>query len=246
MNIISETGFSIVVPTYKEAKNIPSLVTRIAAINFKHEFELLIMDDDSGDGIIDVVNDLKHKCPWLRLIVNKGQRHLSRAIISGIHHAQYPIIVTLDADLSHPPEAIPEMLITLAEPGVEMVIGSRYIKGGSIDATWPHLRTIVSRTALLLAKLLVPVNDPLSGFMAIEKKTCFRGDPLNPIGWKIALELMVKNNCQLIREIPIHFSERTIGKSKLTIKQGVNYLSHIAHLYAYKVIKSVKNTHFSF
>ncbi len=238
MNTMPE--FSIIVPTYQEAKNLPALIARIAAVNFKQAFEVLLMDDNSQDETPTVVATLQQQHPWLKLIVNKGKRDLSRAIIAGIEQASYPIVITLDADLSHPPEKIPEMLAMLQEPGTEMVIGSRYIRGGSVDKRWPLSRILISRLSALLAWPLARVNDPLSGFVAMNKAVCFRGAPLNPIGWKIGLEIIVKSRCKHIKEIPIHFSERVIGISKLNAKQGINYLHHLAHLYGYKFLQLAK------
>lgn len=227
--------FSIIVPTYQEAKNIPALVKRIAAVHFNQRFEVLLMDDNSQDDTAAVVDKLREQHPWLRLIVNKGTRDLSRAIISGFQQAQFPVVITLDADLSHPPEKIPEMLTVLSEPGVEMVIGSRYVRGGSVDSKWPLSRVLISRFSALLAWPLAKAKDPLSGFVAMRKELCFRGNALEPIGWKIGLEIIVKCRCQNIREIPIHFSERTVGYSKLNTRQGFNYLHHLVHLYAFKL-----------
>lgn len=231
--------FSIVVPIFEEEKNIPLLVKRIAAQKFTQRFEVLLMDDNSKDGTHQVVQELQATYPWLRLIVNRERRDLSKAIISGIRHANFPIVITLDADLSHPPEKIFEMLEILSTSNVEVVIGSRYIKGGSVDSKWPLSRICVSRFCALLARPLVAVKDPLSGFMAMRKEICFRGDPLQPIGWKIGIEIMVKNRCRNIQEIPIHFSERMIGVSKLNLHQGFNYFRHLKNLYWYKFFRGI-------
>lgn len=227
--------FTIIVPTYKEAHNLPLLTKRIDTVGLKN-FEVLLMDDNSNDGSEKIVTELQQDYPWLRMIVNKGKRDLSGAIIAGIKQAQAPIVITLDADLSHPPEKIPEMLERLRNDNVEMVIGSRYIKGGSVDSDWPLRRILISRLSALLARPLTKVKDPLSGFVAMKKEICFRGEPLIPIGWKIGLEIMVKSPCTAIAEVPIHFSERIKGMSKLTIKQGFNYLHHLIHLYAYRFL----------
>ena len=145
----------------------------------------------------------------------------------------------MDADLSHPPEKIPLMLAILDQPNIDIVIGSRYVKGGSVDHKWPFIRKLTSRVAALLAKIVLinNVKDPLSGFLAVRKNTFVAGDPLTPIGWKIGLELMVKCRCKNIREIPIHFSQRRHGKSKLNFRISMDYLRHVMKLLRYRMGK---------
>jgi dolichol-phosphate mannosyltransferase len=232
------TNFSIIIPTYHEVDNINKLVARIANINFGHrDFEVLLIDDNSQDGIIDLVNQLSIQYPWLKLIVRNAQRNLSQSVIEGFQKAKYPILITMDADLSHPPEEIPKMLTLLNQPNIDLIIGSRYIKGGSTDSKWPLIRHVTSRTAALIARmiLLTSIRDPLSGFLALRKSTFILGDTLKPIGWKIGLELIVKCRCKHILEIPIHFSQRHHGTSKLNLKTSFEYLLHILHLVHYKI-----------
>jgi len=231
--------FTIIIPTYQEAANIPELVKRIANVDFdKRSFEVLLVDDDSQDGSREMICHLSREYPWLKMIVRDKQRDLSQSIIQGFKEARYPILVTMDADLSHPPEKIAMMLTLLDQPDVDMVIGSRYIKGGSVDTNWPFIRKLTSRTAAWIARifLLSPVKDPLSGFLAMKKSTFIAGDTLKPIGWKIGLELMVKCRCKNIQEIPIHFSERCRGKSKLNMRISVAYLRHVLKLWRYKIL----------
>ena len=230
--------FSIIVPTYREAKNVPALIERIARLNVpSHSFEVILVDDDSRDGIIEVVHSLKDQYPWLRLIVRKGQRSLSVAALEGFKAARFPVVVLMDADLSHPPEKIPELLATLADPSVDFVIGSRYVQGGSADELWPVARRLTSRVAAAAAQILLArrVKDPLSGFFAFRRYALLKSDRLKPIGWKIGLELMLKCRCQNIREVPIHFSERLHGKSKFNPKVAGEYLLHLSHLLIYKL-----------
>ncbi|VVC77000.1 Undecaprenyl-phosphate mannosyltransferase [Aquicella siphonis] len=233
-----DTSFSIIIPTYCEARNIPDLAQRIANVDFGgRQFEVLLIDDNSQDGIANVVHHLAFAYPWLQLIVRTEKRDLSQSVICGFRNARHPLIVTMDADLSHPPESIPAMLEMLADTGTDMVIGSRYIPGGSSDHNWPFIRKITSRTAALIARMLLtaPVKDPLSGFLAFRKDLFLSGDPLEPIGWKVGLELMIKCRCKNIREIPIHFSQRSHGKSKLNMKISFDYLRHIIKLMRYQL-----------
>jgi dolichol-phosphate mannosyltransferase len=240
MDLENKDGFSIIIPTYQEAKNLPDLVKRIAAVNFgNHPFEVILADDNSQDGTAQMAASLSSgHYPWLKLLTRHGKkRDLSYSIIDGFHAAIYPIVITMDADLSHPPEKIPEMLAILADPNVDAVIGSRYIKGGSTDPTWPMIRIFTSRCAALIAQTLLftRAKDPLSGFLAIRQKTLQAGAPLRPIGWKIGLEIIIKCDCKNIREIPIHFSQRRYGTSKLNFKISFDYLHHVVRLMGHKI-----------
>lgn len=237
MNLTRDHDFSIIMPTFQEAKNIPELIQRIAAIDFgKKKYEVIIVDDNSKDGTVEIVQHLKSQYAWLKLIVRQNQKGLCQSILEGIQVAAYPTLVIMDADLSHPPEKIPTMLAAFAAADVELVIGSRYIAGGTSDATWPMMRKALSRLAVLFTRPLIgfEVKDPLSGFLAIKKETVVRGSMMRPIGWKIGLELMVKCRIRHIQEIPIHFSERKSGVSKLNIKVVLSYLQHIGHLMWFK------------
>lgn len=227
-------GFSLIIPTYQEALNLGNLLQRIASIDFAQLFEVILVDDNSQDGTEKVVKQLQLQYPWLKWIVRHGPRDLSQAILLGLQQAIYPIIVIMDADLSHPPEKIPLMLAALREADVDMVVGSRYVAGGSIDINMPLKRRLISRGCALLTRLVVPVRDPLSGFIAIKKERCLRGAALQPLGWKIGLEMMVKCQCKNIREIPIHFTDRKLGKSKFNFKEAINYLRHLSRLIIYK------------
>ena len=238
----SEEGFSIIIPTYQEAKNIPLLVEKMASLPFinKKPFELLLVDDNSEDGTKEVVEQLAHHHPWLNLIVHRDQRSWSKSILLGIQAAKFPILVFMDADLSHPPEMIPRMLTLITEKNIDMVIGSRYMKGGRIDKSWPIYRKMISRLATLVIHPLLPSNikDPLSGFIAIKKQSySLNGNLWNPIGTKLALEIIIKSNIKNIIEIPIHFEQRKYGESKLmNTKMAINYAKQIQQLWLYKLV----------
>src|SRR5689334_20110486 len=138
MTMHAKDRLSIVVPTFREAKNIPDLIKRIAGMNFASgTFEVILVDDSSQDGIEEVVGRLQAQYDWLHLISRKGLKSLSKAAMEGFQSARYEIVFLMDADLSHPPEKIPEMLGVLADPEVDFVIGSRYVQGGSADELWP-------------------------------------------------------------------------------------------------------------
>ena len=220
---------TIVVPTYCERDNIEPLATRIEAM--AHEAglcaEVLLMDDKSNDGSIDVVATLDR--PWLQMIEREGLRGLSPAVLDGMFQARAPRIVVMDADLSHPPEAIPAMLAEIND-GADFVIGSRYVPGGATAEDWGFLRLVNSKAATLLSRPFTSARDPMAGFFAIRRDVFERAENLDPIGFKIGLELIVKCDCRDIREVPIHFAQRNAGESKLGIQEQLKYLLHLRRL----------------
>lgn len=241
----SQQNFSIIIPTFKEVHNIPELVKRIANVNFGFRlFEVILVDDHSKDGIQTLVSHLQIQYPWLKLLIRYEQKGLSASVIAGFQEAQYPLLIVMDADLSHPPEKIPAMLNLLCTSNFDMVLGSRYMEGGTTDKSWHMGRKIVSKMAACLARCLVTanINDPLSGFFAIKKGKYTSGAPLQAIGWKIALELIVKCDCKNIQEIPIHFTERHLGRSKMSIKIVLKFLWHLQQLAFFQIFKRVKYT----
>lgn len=224
---------SLIVPTYGEAENLPELIDRVGAVRdaMGVPFEMLIMDDNSNDGTDDAV--ARAARDWVKLIVRTRDRGLSPAVIDGFREAQHEVLVVMDADLSHPPEKIPELVAALAD-GADFALGSRYVGGGETDAAWGFFRWVNSKVATLLARPFTNLKDPMSGFFAIYRETFLNADPLNPIGYKIGLEVLVKGGCKTTREIPIHFSDRKHGESKLNLREQLHYLLHLRRLFVYK------------
>jgi dolichol-phosphate mannosyltransferase len=120
------------------------------------------------------------------------------------------------------------------DEGADFVIGSRYVQGGSTSDDWGFLRWLNSRVATWLARPLVTARDPMAGFFAVRRSTFEQGREFNPVGYKIALELIVKCGCEKVVEVPIHFEDRRYGESKLTLKQQLLYLQHLRRLYIFK------------
>lgn len=229
---------SIIIPTYREVENIPLILDRIDQVRRKHDMtvEVLFMDDDSQDGSVEAVQASGHE--WARIIVRTSNRGLSWAVLDGFQAAQHPVLVCMDCDLSHPPEIIPQMLLALSS-GQQFVIGSRYVAGGSTNDDWGFYRYVNSVTATALARPLTCVQDPMSGFFALRKSDFDQAQDLNPVGYKIARELIVKCDFGNVAEIPIHFSDRIHGESKLTLKEQLKYIRHIRRLYIHKFEKSM-------
>ncbi len=224
---------SIIVPTYREAENIPPLLERLDRLRAEHDLELevLLMDDDSRDGSVEVVQESGFE--WARIVVRTKDRGLSPAVVDGLNLARHPVIVVMDADLSHPPEKIPDLILAL-ESGQQFVIGSRYVPGGSTDDNWGFFRWLNSRVATLLARPLTDAYDPMAGFFAFRKSDLCRARYLNPVGYKIGLEVIVKCGLENVGEVPIRFVDRVRGESKLTFREQLKYLQHLRRLYIYK------------
>ncbi len=227
-------ALSIVVPTFREADNISPLAERIdAALSGTGiEWELLLVDDDSGDGSEAVVAELARRLPVRMVIRREPPRDLSLAVIEGIRQCRFDRLVVMDADLSHPPELIPDLLAAL-DADCDMVIGSRYAPGGVVDRSWGLYRVLNSRLATWLARPLVEYADPMSGFFATRRSALPDLPTVRPMGYKIALDLMVRGRLR-VREIPIEFRDRSVGFSKMNWRQQVRFLRHLSRLYNHK------------
>ena len=230
---------SIVVPTYHEAKNLRQLVSRITAALAKHEIshEIIIVDDNSQDGTTEIVDELAAASMPVRCHVRTADKGLSKSVLCGFKQAKGDVLVCMDADLSHPPESLPDLIAPLRreDDPADFVIGSRYVPGGSVSEGWSLLRWINSLAATVLSWPVHhgQVKDPMAGFFAVPAKIFQRAATVDPIGWKIGLELLVKCRCTKIEEVPIHFDTRTEGESKLNLKHQLEYLLHLHKLYKF-------------
>jgi dolichol-phosphate mannosyltransferase len=224
---------TVIVPTYHEVDSIPHLLERLQ--NMRNEsgldLELLLMDDDSKDGSAELVESLR--LPWARMITRKTNRGLSYAVLDGMQLSSRDLLVVMDADLSHPPEKIPDLLKAVVN-GAQVAVGSRFADGGTTADDWGLLRWLNSRVATLLALPLTTATDPMSGFFAVRRSTIAAGRDFNPVGYKILLEVIVKCRCKVVTDIPIHFDNRRFGESKLSFQEQMRYLKHLRRLYMYK------------
>jgi dolichol-phosphate mannosyltransferase len=236
-SILAGVDLSVIVPAMNEAENLPTLVERIAAAVGTMKgggisYEIIIVDDDSQDGTERVCSELAGKYP-VKLIIRKVPLNgLSGAVLHGMAQATGKYLVVMDADLQHPAEKLPALLEPLEKGEADFVLGSRYVAGGSTEADWSLFRQINSGVATFLARPFAGrVTDPMSGFFALERTSYENARRLTPVGYKIGLELMCKCRVRRVVEIPIHFSHRLHGESKLSIKQQFRYLEHLSRLY---------------
>jgi dolichol-phosphate mannosyltransferase len=229
---------SVIVPTINEAENLPRLLRRIRKALGGVAYEVIIVDDDSTDDTPIVCQQLARRHP-LRLVLRHGAEDgLGGAVLHGMALARGGTLVVMDADLQHPPEAIPYLLSPLKNGEADFVLGSRYVAGGTMAAEeWTLPRQLNSRAATLLARPIAGrrVRDPMSGFFALNREA-YRAAArrLTPIGYKIALELICKCRMKRIVEVPIHFAARAAGESKLDAREQARYLRHLGRLYTFK------------
>lgn len=232
---------SLVIPTYNEKENIEMLLNSIITVfkenNIKEE--IIIVDDNSPDKTALIVKKLQKKYKNIKLIKRKGKLGLSSAVIEGFGIAKGDILGVMDADLSHPPQKIPELLKLICDGKSDICIGSRYIDGGNIK-NWPLKRKLISKGAKTLAKPLTNVKDPVSGFFFM-KKDVIINTTLNPKGFKILLEILVKGKYTTIKEIPFIFVDRKEGKSKMTTKEIYNYINDLSSLYIFTILNTFKS-----
>jgi dolichol-phosphate mannosyltransferase len=229
---VTAPDISIIIPALNEAPNLAPLAEQIAAALSGRSYEIIVVDDNSMDDTQSICAELKKKCPLNLLVRTQPTNGLSGAVLHGMAQAAGKYVVVMDADLQHPPEKLPELLAPLERGEAEFVLGSRYVPGGSTGEKWGVFRKINSRLATFLARPFTGhVNDPMSGFFALTRQTFERGKRLTPLGYKIGIELMAKCRVKHVREIPIHFAERTRGHSKLTLKEQFRYLEHLSRLY---------------
>lgn len=228
---------SIVVPTYREADNLRPLCERIFATTRAAgmDAELVIVDDSSPDATTDVVAELAKKYT-IRLITRTHERGLSSAVVRGFEATNRDLLVCMDADLSHPPEKLVDIVMPVARDEADFCIGSRYCPGGQTSEDWGILRKLNSKFATLLARPLMKAYDPMAGFFCVRRQTFERArrSGLLAIGYKIGLEICVRAGCRRVREVPIHFVDRHAGDSKLTLRQQLLYLRQLVHLFVAK------------
>jgi dolichol-phosphate mannosyltransferase len=226
---------SVVSPTYNERENISLLIQRISQVLSGRKYEIIVVDDNSSDGTIEVAKELAKDHP-VKTLVRNGKFGLASAILKGFENARGSIMGVIDADLQHPPEYLLKFVNAIEQGDCDIAIGSRYINGGGVEG-WSKKRLLTSKLAVLLAKPLAKtVRDPMSGFFFL-KRSVIEGISFNPIGYKLGLEILVKGNYRKLKEIPYCFKPRKNGASKLNKKEILSYFSLLKDLYSYKFVR---------
>lgn len=224
---------SVIIPTYNEAGVIEETLRRAAAAlrSAGEDFELVVVDDASADGTAQRVEALATEIP-ARVLKRPGRMGLATAVLDGWSTARGDVWAVIDADLQHPPETLAPLAAAI-RGGADLAIGSRYVPGGG-TSDWTWVRRFISRTATHMAATVLPlklaaVGDPMSGLFMI-RSSALRGAALNPLGYKILLEVIAKAHYKNLVEVPYVFQERERGASKLGVRQYAEYLQHLARL----------------
>ncbi len=226
---------ALVIPTLCEAQNISRLLRRVRAAldSAAISFEIIVVDDNSSDGTADIVSTIAREDPHVRLIVRKGERGLSGAILDGWRQTDAGILGVMDADLQHPPELLPQ-LVRAVEDGSDLAVGSRYTSGGALG-DWNFARRLFSLVAVWatwpVQKGGLRVRDPMSGFFLV-RRTAIEHIAFQRTGFKLLLEILVRGRVASVQEIPIAFGRRAGGASKANCKVAWQYARLLAHLYA--------------
>ncbi|MFF0159034.1 glycosyltransferase [Streptomyces sp. NPDC005263] len=236
---VAEPGaVTIVVPTFNESANVRELLHLITeSVPARLPCEVVFVDD-STDDTPEVIHEAAQDCPFPVTVLHRDEPvgGLGGAVVEGIRAASSDWIVVMDGDCQHPPSLVPELVATGERANAGLVVASRYIKGGSRAGLAGSYRVAVSRGATWLTKSLFPrklrgISDPMSGFFAI-RRSAVTADVLQPLGYKILLELAVRNRPRQVTEVPFVFQDRFAGESKSSAQEGLRFLRHLAGLRA--------------
>jgi len=220
---------SVIVPTYNERENLPTLIERINKIFVDGGIigEVVIIDDNSPDGTGQLAEQLRRKYKFLRVIHRPSKLGLGSAYREGFRAAEGKLLFTMDADLSHDPAHMPQFIEMAGH--ADVVVGSRYVKGGSIIG-WGLYRKLVSKIANFLAGIVAgaDVNDITSGYRAYRKEVLEKV-PLEEIrssGYAFQLEILyeIRKRGFKIDSVPIVFTDRRKGRSKLGMREILSFL----------------------
>lgn len=228
-------SFSLVIPTYNEAKNIAKIVDVISRLldeSLSGQYELIVVDDDSPDRTWEIAAQLTSSYPQLRVIRRQGERGLSTAVIRGWQVAKGGILGVIDGDLQHPPEILLQLFNEIVQ-GSDLAVASRHVEGGGVS-DWSLLRRFLSRGAQTLGLIILPrvvgrVTDPMSGYFLL-RRSAITEYRMSPVGYKILIEVLGRGRIQKIAEVGYVFREREAGESKVTRKQYVEYIQHLTQL----------------
>jgi len=227
-------SFSLVIPTYNEAKNIKNLCIHLLEVFSKLgiDFEIIVVDDNSPDGTWQIVQALSQKERAIKLIHRMKERGLGTAVVTGWNEAKGEILGVMDGDFQHPPDTIILMIKQmLGDENIDIIVASRNVKDGGVSKWSIWRRSIswmgTSISYFLLPKILARIKDPMSGYFILRKHV-IQDVFLNPIGYKILLEVLARGRYKKIVEVPYFFQEREKGGSKAGLKQ---YLISFIHFF---------------
>jgi len=204
---------SLITPTYNECENIALLAEEVFGVLQDHpdiDLELIVVDDNSPDGTGEVAESLKEKYP-MQVVHRAGKLGLGSAVMAGFEVADRDLLGVIDADLSHDPIVLPELIYGLRDH--DLAIGSRYDSGSKVEK-WPWYRKVISQVGVFFARQLTGVQDPLAGYFFLHRRV-IKDMMLTSPGYKILLEILVKGRYESFMEVPFVFRNRQYSSSKL-------------------------------
>ena len=229
-----EPLLSLVIPTYNERGNLAPLLEELRRLLDEAapgSYELIVVDDDSPDRTWELAEEISREFPVVRVLRREAERGLSSAVVAGWSVAHGQLWGVIDADLQHPPAVIVSLLAAMGDD-VDLAVATRHLHGGGVS-DWKWYRRILSRGAQAVAVALVPaarlVSDPMSGFFLVRAEAIPLGR-INPLGYKILLDVLAHGSLRDIREVPYVFRERIAGGSKVTLRQYGEFLVQISGL----------------
>jgi dolichol-phosphate mannosyltransferase len=218
---------AVVVPTYNERENVARLLAGLRIALTGCRWEVLFVDDDSPDGTASLVREMALRDVRIRIVQRMGRRGLASACIEGMLATTAPFVAIMDADLQHDERLLAEMLRTLQEEPLDIVIGSRHVGGGSVGA-WAESRQLASRVATRLSHFVLKADlkDPMSGFFMFRRELIDEVvRELSGIGFKILLDIFMSARRPLrFKELPYTFGVRVAGDSKLDSMVATEYI----------------------
>lgn len=226
---------SLVIPTYNESENLKKIIEKVSELlegAIPNRYELIVVDDNSPDCTWKVALELTSKYPQLRVMRREKERGLATAVIRGWQIARGEILGVIDGDLQHPPETLWQLWAEM-ERGADLAVASRHLEGGGVS-NWNFLRRFLSRGAQIVGLILFPeaiarVSDPMSGYFMVRREAIAEID-LDPIGYKILIEVLGRGKIRWIGEVGYVFQERLQGESKVSWKQYLEYVRHLWRL----------------
>ena len=219
---MDEVSNIVIIPTYKERENIEAIIKSISALPVA--FDILIIDDNSPDGTAAIVKDLQKSLQNLFLIESPGKLGLGTAYIAGFKWALekgYSYVYEMDADFSHDPRDLLKLYKACAEDGADLAIGSRYISGVNV-VNWPLSRVLMSYVASIYVRMItgMKIMDTTAGFKCYRKEVLenIRLDKIKSVGYGFQIEMKFKTwkMGYKIVEVPIIFTDRKLGASKMS------------------------------
>jgi len=230
----AEARLALVIPTLREAESLRVMLPRVRTVleSLGIAFEILVVDDESGDGTERVAGEVAAEDLRVRLLERRGERGLAGAILHGWQNSDAPIVGVMDADGQHPPELLARLIAEI-ESGCDVAVASRYAGNGRVCGS-SMVRKLISSASIFATRPLLResmrVADPMSGFFLL-RRTCIENIAFRATGFKLLLEILVRAQIRIVREVPFVFGRRIAGRSKASLMVAWQYVLLLGRLY---------------